>query len=54
MRINPAADYSMFTADGKAAKNAISLDFACLRCHADADADKNAYAAIKNFHTLGK
>ncbi len=52
MRINPAADYNIFTTDGKAAKNAISLDFACLRCHADAD--KKAYAEIKSFHTLGK
>ena len=52
MRINPAADYSMFTADGKAAKNAISLEFACMRCHAGAS--KAEYAKIANFHTIGK
>jgi hypothetical protein len=52
MRINSAADYTMFTADGKAAKNAISLEFACLRCHADAS--KAAYAEIANYHTIGK
>lgn len=50
--INPAADYVMFTADGKAAKNAISLEFACFRCHAAAS--KAEFAKIKNFHTIGK
>jgi hypothetical protein len=52
MRINPAADYVMFTPDGKAAKNAISLEFACFRCHAAAS--KAEFAKIKNFHTVGK
>lgn len=52
MRINSSADYSMFTEDGKAAKDAISLEFACLRCHADAD--KGEYAKIANYHTIGK
>jgi hypothetical protein len=52
VRINPAADYMMFTADGKAAKNAISLEFACFRCHAAAS--KAEFAKIKNFHTVGK
>jgi predicted CXXCH cytochrome family protein len=52
MRINPAADYVMFTPDGKAAQNAISLEFACFRCHADAD--KAAYAKLGDFHTIGK
>jgi hypothetical protein len=51
-KINKGADYSMFSADGKKAKNAISLEFACMRCHADGD--KAAYAAIKSTHTLGK
>ena len=52
MRINPAADYVMFTPDGKAAKDAISLEFACFRCHAAAS--KAEFAQIKNFHTVGK
>ncbi len=52
MRINPAADYTMFTPDGKAAKNAISLEFACMRCHAGAS--KAEYAQIGNYHTIGK
>jgi len=51
-RIDPAADYVMFTADGKAAKNAISLEFACFRCHAAAS--KAEFAKIGNFHTIGK
>ena len=38
------------------AKDAISLEFACFRCHADAD--KAEYAAIGDdgaaYHTLGK
>ncbi len=52
MRINPAADYVMFTPDGKAAKDAISLEYACFRCHAAAD--KAEFAKIRNFHTVGK
>jgi hypothetical protein len=51
-RIDAAADYSMFTMDGKAAKAAISLEFACFRCHAGAR--KEEFAKIKNFHTIGK
>jgi hypothetical protein len=52
MRINKAADYVMFTEDGKAAKNAISLEFACFRCHAAAS--KEEYSKIANFHVIGK
>lgn len=52
VRIDPAADYVMFTADGKAAKTAISLEFACFRCHAAAS--KAEFSKIKNFHTVGK
>lgn len=52
MRINTAADYTMFTADDKFAKDAISLEYACMRCHADAD--KKNLSKIKNFHTIGK
>ena len=52
MRINRAADYDMFTPDGKAAKDAISLEFACFRCHAAAS--KAEFAQITNFHTIGK
>ncbi len=51
-RINKAADYTMFSDDGKKAKNALSLEFACMRCHADAD--KAAYAGIASTHTIGK
>ena len=51
-RINTAADYTMFTEDGKAAKSAISLEYACFRCHAEAS--KAEYAKIENYHTLGK
>jgi hypothetical protein len=42
----------MFTEDGKAAKNAISLEFACFRCHAAAS--KEEYSKITNFHVIGK
>jgi len=59
-RIDNGADYDMFNRDGEgnttSAKDAISLEFACFRCHADAD--KAAYAAIGDdgtaYHTLGK
>ncbi len=52
IRINPAADYVMFTPDGKAAKDAISLEYACFPCHAAAS--KAEFAKITNFHTVGK
>ena len=52
MRINPAADYRMFTPDGRLARDALDLEFACFRCHAAAD--KAAFAAIRDFHALGK
>ena len=52
MRINPAVDYVMFTPDGKAAKDAISLEYACFRCHAAAS--KAEYSKIQNFHSVGK
>lgn len=55
-RINTNADYTMFSADGKNAKNALSLEFACFRCHAGAN--KAAYAALGTmgtaYHTIGK
>ncbi len=59
-RINSNADYDMFNrdADGNtvSARNAINLEFACFRCHADAD--KAAFADIgpngTAYHTLGK
>jgi len=58
--IDSSADYDMFNRDGDenavSAKDAISLEFACFRCHAEAD--KAAYAAIGDdgtaYHTLGK
>jgi predicted CXXCH cytochrome family protein len=52
MKINPAADYTMFSADGKSAKDAMSLEFACMRCHAGAS--KAEYAKITDFHAIGK
>ncbi len=59
-RINSNADYDMFNRDANgntvSARNALNLEFACFRCHADAD--KAAYAAIgpngTSYHTLGK
>jgi hypothetical protein len=51
-RIDASADYTMFAADGKSAKGALSLEFACFRCHAGAD--KAAYAAIADYHAIGK
>lgn len=58
-RINPSASYDMFDRNrrGEAvtARKSLSLEYACFRCHADAD--KDAYAAIGRaleFHTLGK
>jgi hypothetical protein len=52
VRIDSTADYTMFTEDGKAAKAAISLEFACFRCHADSS--KEEFAKIENYHTIGK
>lgn len=52
MRINPAADYVMFTPDGKSAKDAISLEYACLSCHAAGN--KKEYSQITDFHAVGK
>jgi len=52
MRINAAADYVMFTPDGKAAKDAISLEYVCFRCHAAAS--KAEFAKIGNYHVIGK
>ena len=52
VRINKAADYVMFSEDGKAAGNALSLEYACFRCHSNAS--KEEYSKIENYHTLGK
>ncbi len=57
--INSEADYDMFNRDDggntTSAKYAISLEYACFRCHADAD--KAAFAAIgadgTAYHQLG-
>ena len=59
-RIDSSADYDMFHRDGMgntvSAKSALSLEFACFRCHAAAD--KAAFAAIGDggiaYHVLGK
>ncbi len=59
-RINSNADYDMFNRDAGgntvSARNALNLEFACFRCHADAD--KAAFADIgingTPYHTLGK
>lgn len=48
--IDTGANYSMFTEDGKAAKAALSLEFACFRCHAGAN--KEEFSKIKNYHTI--
>ncbi len=58
--IDSGADYDMFNRDEEgntvSAKDALNLEFACFRCHADAD--KAAYAAIgedgEAYHALGK
>ncbi len=59
-RINDDASYDMFNRDGEgnavSAKNALSLSYACLRCHADRD---QAWAAAlgssaTDYHTIGK
>lgn len=49
--VDPAA--SMFTEDGKYAKNFITLDFACLNCHQDKDKEWAATNA-SGIHSLGK
>ena len=59
-QIDSDADYDMFNRDAGgntlSAKGALNLEFACFRCHADAD--KGALAAIGDegvsYHTLGK
>ncbi len=65
-RINSEADYDMFERDeagntvavfrDEDDEGALSLEFACFRCHADAD--KAAYAAIgdegPDYHMIGK
>lgn len=59
-RINSDADYSMFVGGDREtaelAKDALSLEFACFRCHADAD--KSEYADFGDdgtaYHTIGK
>ncbi len=59
-RIDSSAEYDMFNRDddGNAisAKNALSLEYACFRCHADAD--KATYAAYgssaADYHKIGK
>ena len=53
-RINPAADYVMFSADGKKAKNAIDLNHACRRCHAAMTKAELAKIGRGNYHTLGR
>jgi len=53
-RINPAADYVMFSEDGKQAKDALDLRFACLRCHADRTVAEFAKIGKGNYHTIGK
>ncbi len=52
-RINIDAGASMFTEDGKFAKNFVTLDFACLNCHKDRDV-KWAAGLAKRAHSLGK
>ncbi len=59
-RINSNANFDMFNRDGAgntvSARNALNIEFACFRCHADAD--KAEYAEIgpngTPYHMLGK
>ena len=59
-QIDSSADYDMFNRDDEgnavSAKDALSLEYACFRCHADAS--KDAYAAYgdsgADYHTIGK
>lgn len=53
MKISTAVGDAMFSADGKLATGKLTVDFACLRCHAGRDMAW-ARAAAKNVHTLGK
>ncbi len=51
--ITPDPNAPMFTDDGKFAKGYLTLNFACLSCHADRDADWAAQYAPQ-IHTIGK
>jgi len=58
-RINPNDSYDMFDRNRKgeavAARKALSLEYACFRCHSDADKDEySAIGRAREFHTLGK
>ncbi|MBI3092442.1 MAG: cytochrome c3 family protein [Candidatus Tectomicrobia bacterium] len=53
VRINPEVTAQMFTADGLQANNAITLEFACLSCHADRDKEWAALN-VQGIHALGK
>lgn len=52
-KINTDVDAEMFTDDGTAANGYLTLEYVCLRCHADKD---KAWAAslAEGIHTLGK
>jgi hypothetical protein len=52
-RINTDPNAKMFTDDGKWAKNYLTLEFACLKCHLDRSASWAAQYA-KNAHSIGK
>jgi hypothetical protein len=52
-RINTDPDASMFTDDGKFAKDYVTLDFACLSCHLNRDLDWAA-ANAEGIHPAGK
>ncbi len=52
-KISIGPDDSMFSADGKLATGKLTVDFACLRCHAGRDMEW-ARSNARNVHTLGK
>ncbi|GAW91796.1 multiheme C-type cytochrome [Calderihabitans maritimus] len=52
-RINTDPGASMFTEDGKYAKDFVTLDFVCLQCHQDKDIQWAA-SKVENIHGLGK
>jgi len=52
-RINPDPEAPMFTEDGKYAMGYLTLEYACLPCHADRDVDWAAEHA-REAHTIGK
>lgn len=53
MRISIGPNDSMFSDDGRLATGKLTVDFACLRCHADRS-EQWARSSSRGIHTLGK